>query len=106
MTKAALETGERAQRQVRRQWQLLHVLAGLKYGMTLEQLSRLTGVCQRTIRRDLDVLVQAGFPIEKNHEEEGIEVRFVWGSDLSVSALRIIALEMQNEPTRRVEADS
>ena len=101
MTQAALQTGEREQKQVRRQWQLLHVLAGLKYGLTLEQLSRLVGVCQRTIRRDLDVLVQAGFPIEKNHEAEGIEVRFVWGSDLSVSALRIIALEMQQGTTQQ-----
>lgn len=46
-----------------RQWLLLKSLASRKYGMTIAEMAHETGVVERTIRRDLNVLQQAGFPI-------------------------------------------
>ena len=87
------ENGGRAQRQVRRQWRLVSRLAALKYGVTLQDAAGAMGVTVRTIRRDLDVLVDAGFPIEKNHGDEGIAVRFVWGGEIGIAARRILTAD-------------
>lgn len=49
-----------------RQWRLLLALEGKSRGLTLVEAQREAGdgVSDRTIRRDLDALTQAGFPIE------------------------------------------
>lgn len=49
-------------RQVVRQWTLLRRLARSR-GNTLRTLSNELGVAGRTIRRDLDALQEAGFPL-------------------------------------------
>ena len=49
-----------------RQWRILLTLEGRSRGLTLAEASAVAGegVSERTIRRDLDALTQAGFPIE------------------------------------------
>ena len=49
-----------------RQWRILLTLEGRARGLTLAEAQDVVGegVSERTIRRDLDALTQAGFPIE------------------------------------------
>jgi predicted DNA-binding transcriptional regulator YafY len=49
-----------------RQWRILLALEGRSRGLTLAEAQEIAGdgVSDRTIRRDLDALTQAGFPIE------------------------------------------
>jgi predicted DNA-binding transcriptional regulator YafY len=49
-----------------RQWRILLALEGRARGLTLAEAQKIAGdgVSDRTIRRDLDALTQAGFPIE------------------------------------------
>jgi predicted DNA-binding transcriptional regulator YafY len=49
--------------EVVRQWNLLQALAASRHGQTIDQLAELAGVTTRTIRRDLEALSVAGFPI-------------------------------------------
>jgi predicted DNA-binding transcriptional regulator YafY len=49
--------------EVVRQWTILQEIERATYGQTIEDLARLTGRHQRTIRRDLEALQCAGFPI-------------------------------------------
>lgn len=46
-----------------RQWQILQAIEAARLGKTIQELADLQGVTTRTIRRDLDALGQAGFPI-------------------------------------------
>lgn len=49
-----------------RQWRLLRALQKSQRGMTFQQLREAAEerVCERTIRRDVDTLELAGFPID------------------------------------------
>jgi len=49
-----------------RQWRLVRALAASKAGLTFKQLRDVADepVCDRTIRRDVDTLTFAGFPID------------------------------------------
>lgn len=49
-------------RQVVRQWQILRAL-GSRSDVTIARLSEDLGVTSRTVRRDLDALQEAGFPL-------------------------------------------
>ncbi|MBI5359570.1 MAG: transcriptional regulator [Planctomycetes bacterium] len=57
-----------------RQWTVLRQLEALKYGITAEELGSELGYSKRTIYRDLQVLKDAGFPLEN----EKIEGRIKW----------------------------
>lgn len=46
-----------------RQWILLRILCVRRYGMTVKELSAEVGVCEKTIRRDLESFQTAGFPL-------------------------------------------
>jgi proteasome accessory factor B len=48
-----------------RQWILLRTLAARKYGATVKELAREAGVSIKTIRRDLETFVTAGFPLQE-----------------------------------------
>jgi predicted DNA-binding transcriptional regulator YafY len=49
--------------EVIRQWNILQALATSRLGQTIDQLAELAGVTTRTIRRDLEALSVAGFPV-------------------------------------------
>ena len=53
-----------------RQWTLLQSLSNRHYGMTLQEMSDETGVTTRTIRRDLALLQEVGFPVSENHKSD------------------------------------
>src|SRR4029434_9424430 len=56
---------------------VLQTMQRSRVGLTLEQLARETGVTTRTIRRDLDVLLEAGVPlvdIAGDQDESGVRV--------------------------------
>lgn len=54
-----------------RQWRILLALEGAAHGMTLAEIQEAAGegVSDRTIRRDLDALGQAGFPVEADKRD-------------------------------------
>ena len=62
--------------EVIRQWNILREIEASR-GATIRHLSTLTGVTTRTIRRDLDALQDAGFPI---YDEAG-DGRKIWKLD-------------------------
>src|SRR5262245_4364744 len=55
--------------EVIRQWQILREIEGRRTGVTIHELSRLSGVTTRTIRRDLQALQEAGFAVFDEGEE-------------------------------------
>ena len=55
--------------EVIRQWKLLKETEAARYGLTVEQLAERLGVTSRTIRRDLDQLQEAGFPLEQRQRD-------------------------------------
>jgi hypothetical protein len=63
--------------QIERQWRLLVRLLNSRYGLTLAQLQAcaaehgLPEVTDRTIRRDIDALIAAGFQIESRRTDRG-----------------------------------
>ncbi len=99
----ACELDGRPQSQVRRQWQILVWLTGVRYGLTLDDLATRTKASPRTIRRDLDVLVDAGFPIERNHEGEGIAIRFVWGADVPPNCRQLLCHAIHESQLAKAE---
>ena len=56
--------------QVVRQWQLLTALQAR--GCTLKQLAREFDVTERTIRRDLEALQDAKFPLYNERHDDGV----------------------------------
>ena len=46
-----------------RNLRLLQLLEAARVGLTLRRLAEDTGYCQRTVRRDLEALQEAGIPI-------------------------------------------
>lgn len=54
-----------------RQWVLLKTLAARRYGATVAELAQELGVHEKTIRRDLIVFQEVGFPLEETAGERG-----------------------------------
>lgn len=80
-----------------RQWLLLKSLASRKYGMTIAEMAQEAGVVERTIRRDIQTLQQAGFPIQDVHvsahgkrhwklesEREFLDLNFSWDEAIAL----------------------
>lgn len=65
-------------KEIIRQWEILRTLDAARLGRTIHELAEQTGVSTRTIRRDLEALGQAGFPVY--FDEEG-EVTKRWKLD-------------------------
>ena len=49
--------------EVVRQWEILRAIDGARNGIAIGKLASERGVCARTVRRDLDALQRAGFPL-------------------------------------------
>lgn len=71
-----------------RQWILLRFLASRRYGVTVRELAQTMGVSEKTIRRDLDLFIQAGFPLEETICERG-KKRWKLSGDLVEKGLPI-----------------
>jgi proteasome accessory factor B len=54
-----------------RQWTLLRLLCSRRYGVTIREVIDEMGVSDKTVRRDLDTFVEAGFPLEEALGEHG-----------------------------------
>ncbi|MFH1918303.1 MAG: WYL domain-containing protein [Planctomycetota bacterium] len=54
-----------------RQWPLLRLLCARHYGVTVREMAQEMGVTEKTIRRDLEVFREVGFPIEETVGERG-----------------------------------
>jgi proteasome accessory factor B len=54
-----------------RQWNLLKLLSARRFGVSIAEMVEETGVSAKTIRRDLEAFVLAGFPLEEKPAERG-----------------------------------
>lgn len=68
--------------QLTRQWMILQELAASRLGRTLQHLAQAGEVNERTARRDIYALMEAGFPIEKLKEDEQTRFRLIPGRPL------------------------
>ncbi|MFH1232142.1 MAG: WYL domain-containing transcriptional regulator [Planctomycetota bacterium] len=63
-----------------RQWKILKVLDQMHYGMAVDKLAEMVGYTKRTIYRDLNVLHNVGFPLEKTTIDDKVQWRLTKGS--------------------------
>ena len=68
--------------QLARQWQLIQRLARSRAGVGLDQLADELGCVRRTVYRDLDALMYAGFPVTSEKRDGRVHYRFVESFDL------------------------
>ena len=61
--------------QITRQWLVLRASIARRHGICVREMARDMGVTQRTIRRDLETLRRAGFPIK---DTNGVRGREAW----------------------------
>ena len=54
-----------------RQWRLLKLLAFAPRGFTVKELTAVSGMSEKTVRRDLDLLKRVGFDVSETVEEFG-----------------------------------
>ena len=54
-----------------RQWILLRALSHRRYGMTVRDMAAESGVSEKTVRRDLQTLLQAGFRLKETRSDHG-----------------------------------
>jgi proteasome accessory factor C len=84
-------------RQLVRQWRLVHTLDAHRYGLGTERLQRELGVGRATVYRDLAVLQEAGVPLERQTVNGEVRYRLLRPSELpaiGLSALQISALHL------------
>jgi predicted DNA-binding transcriptional regulator YafY len=65
--------------QVIRQWRLVRLLASTKMGRSIPDLQRELEVTSRTVRRDLESLEHAGFPLISETRRGDVLWRFIDG---------------------------
>jgi hypothetical protein len=84
-----------------RQWRLLLKLADYRRGATLdclrEAIADLGPVSERTVRRDLEALIGAGFSITPGHDEGGP----FWKLDDAETVQRLAARRTSHDPEDR-----
>jgi predicted DNA-binding transcriptional regulator YafY len=63
--------------QLARQWRLIQRLARSRYGVGLDELADELECVRRTVYRDLDALMQAGFPLISERRDGRVQYRFL-----------------------------
>ena len=63
--------------QLARQWQLIQHLARSRAGVGLDELAEDLGCVRRTVYRDLDALMYAGFPVTSEKRDGKAYYRFL-----------------------------
>ncbi len=92
--------------QLARQWQLIQRLAKSRSGVALSDLADELGCVRRTVYRDLDALMFAGFPVISEKREGRVFYRFLDTfqlSDVPFSTDEILALAFSEDLLRTLE---
>jgi predicted DNA-binding transcriptional regulator YafY len=86
--------------QLARQWQLIQRLANSRAGLHLDQLAEDLGCVRRTVYRDLDALMFAGFPVVSEKRDNRSYYRFVESfqlGDVPFTPDEILALALSED---------
>jgi predicted DNA-binding transcriptional regulator YafY len=92
--------------QLSRQWQLIQRLAKSRSGVVLNDLADELGCVRRTVYRDLDALMFAGFPVVSEKRDGRVYYRFLDTfrlSDVPFSTDEILALAFSEDLLRTLE---
>ncbi len=92
--------------QLARQWQLIQRLAKSRYGAHLDDLADDLGCVRRTVYRDLDALMLAGFPVVSEKRGGRVYYRFLDTfklGDIPFTADEILALVFSEDLLRALE---
>ena len=92
--------------QLARQWQLIQRLARSRAGAALDELAEELGCVRRTIYRDLDALMFAGFPVVSERRDGRVYYRFLDTfrlGDVPFTADEILALAFGEDLLRTLE---
>ena len=71
---------------LRRQWILLKALTSRRRELTVKEMAAEAGVCEKTIRRDLDLFRSLGIPVEESvgaHGRKSWRMKDAWGPPLA-----------------------
>jgi predicted DNA-binding transcriptional regulator YafY len=92
--------------QLARQWQLIQRLARSRYGLGLDALAEELGCVRRTVYRDLDALMLAGFPVVSEKRDGRVLYRFLDSfrlGDVPFTPDEILALAFGEDLLRALE---
>jgi predicted DNA-binding transcriptional regulator YafY len=92
--------------QLARQWQLIQRLAKSRYGVHLDELAEDLGCVRRTVYRDLDALMLAGFPVISEKRAGRVYYRFLETfrlGDVPFTPDEILALVFSEDLLRALE---
>lgn len=92
--------------QLARQWQLIQRLAKSRYGISLDVLAEELSCVRRTVYRDLDALMLAGFPVVSEKREGRVYYRFLDSfqlGDVPFTSDEILALAFSEDLLRTLE---
>ena len=92
--------------QLARQWQLIQRLAKSRAGVALDDLAEELGCVRRTVYRDLDALMFAGFPVVSERRGNRVYYRFLDSfrlGDIPFTSDEILALAFGEDLLRPLE---
>ena len=92
--------------QLARQWQLIQRLARSRAGVQLDELARDLDCVRRTVYRDLDALMFAGFPVVSERRDGRVRYRFLESFELGAVPFtpdEILALAFGEDLLRTLE---
>jgi predicted DNA-binding transcriptional regulator YafY len=92
--------------QLARQWRLIQRLARSRYGVGLDDLAEDLGCVRRTVYRDLDALMFAGFPVVSEKRDGRVQYRFLDSfklGDTPFTADEVLALAFGEDLLRILE---
>jgi predicted DNA-binding transcriptional regulator YafY len=92
--------------QLARQWQLIQHLARSRAGVGLDDLADELGCVRRTVYRDLDALMYAGFPLVSEKRDSKVFYRFLDSfslGDVPFTADEVLALAFSEDLLRTLE---